>query len=159
MICFFFSSFSHSYKLRKYIMWIQYRLGWGCCISKFHKLSLPPTTLLSPKMASTFFTVPMATTTLSSSIPSFLKFHTPFRSLRFPTPTFFNRKFTTLAVATRPSQPPAAVSDSDQQNKIVLPTNDSSHTLLRIRHTVLYYFQFTFLSFILCCWSFLYIAI
>jgi hypothetical protein len=111
-------------------------------------------------MASTFFTVPMATTTLSSSIPSFLKFHTPFRSLRFPTPpTFFNRKFTTLAVATSPSQPAAAVSDSGQQNKIVLPTNDSSHTLLRIRHTVLNYFQFTFLSFVLCCWSFLYIAI
>ncbi|KAI5406556.1 hypothetical protein KIW84_053043 [Lathyrus oleraceus] len=89
-------------------------------------------------MASFTITLPTIFSSITSSSIHFLKSQTrtplAFGSLRSPAPTLFNRKFTTLAVATRPSQP-AALLDSDDQNRVVLPTNESSNNLLKIRHT------------------------
>ncbi|XP_061371002.1 threonine--tRNA ligase, chloroplastic/mitochondrial 2 [Gastrolobium bilobum] len=88
------------------------------------------------------FTVPIPTTfsSLSSSSFPFLKPQTRFGSVHTPlSPTTFNRKrssTTILAVATTQSSEAAVSGDQKQkQNQIVLPTNQSSERLLRIRHT------------------------
>lgn len=61
-----------------------------------------------------------------------------------------SNSFSTHAVATDSSEAPAAADERTNGDapveKIVLPTNESSDTLLRVRHTVMYIFWIFYLG-------------